>query len=541
MRNLRRFIKPRLGAWLACAACLAVPAARAAAQDTTHASTAHITYVTSSSAYIDAGRLDGLKEGAAVEVLRGGAAVASLKVAYLASHQASCDIVTTSVTLIVGDSVRFMASADRRTQLAADSAGGAAWPAEATRGRTGPHTHTMRGRLGVRYLEVRPRDGIGSTLSQPSFDLRLDGAGLAGAPFGIAVDVRTRLTSSTRPDGTSVADGRTRVYQAALFMNRPGAPFRFTVGRQFSPALASLNLFDGAMAEYNKPSWGFGLFGGTEPDPLDLGYSGEIQDYGGYVQVHNRPTASAQWFLTVGGIGSYEQGQANREFGYVQAAVTMRRFSLFATQEIDYYRPWKRTLGEAPVSLTSTFSYARYELVDGVSLNAGFDNRRNVRLYRDAVNPETAFDDQYRQGVWGGLSLYFARHVRVGFDARSSTGGSAGDANAYTGSLGLERLTSFGLSLRSRSTRYTNPTLSGWLHSVTMGVDPFSRLHLELNGGLRSEENPLANPSSLRVTWFGADVDVSLARSVYLILSGTRETGGQEGNDQIYAALTYRF
>ena len=38
-----------------------------------------------------------------------------------------------------------------------------------------------------------------------------------------------------------------------------------------------------------------------------------------------------------------------------------------------------------------------------VSLNAGWDSRRNVRLYRDLVSPATDFDDTYRQGYWGGV------------------------------------------------------------------------------------------------------------------------------------------
>ena len=61
----------------------------AAAQDSTATRTARITYLTSVSAYIDAGREDGLEEGAAVDVLESGTPVASLKVAYLASHQAA--------------------------------------------------------------------------------------------------------------------------------------------------------------------------------------------------------------------------------------------------------------------------------------------------------------------------------------------------------------------------------------------------------------------------------------------------------------------
>jgi hypothetical protein len=508
-------------------------------QDSALTRTTTITYLTSTTAYVGAGRSEGLREGADLQVLRGGAPVAALRVAYLASHQASCDILTASVSLTVGDTVRFAGADARAPALAPDS--GPAPRAGASRSRDWSHPRALRGRLGIRYLDVVPQDGVGSHLDQPSLDLRLDGAGLGGSPLGLSVDVRTRRASATRADGTSVVDGRTRVYQAAVILNAPGAPFRLSLGRQFSPAVSSLTMFDGGLAEFYQPRWSVGAFGGVEPDALDLGFSTDIQDYGAYFQLHSRPSTPTHWSVTVGGIGSYEAGSANREFAYLQAAVSTPRFSLFATQEMDYYRPWKRALGESAFSLTSTFANLRYEFVDGVSITGGVDNRRNVRLYRDAVSPETAFDDTYRRGVWGGLLLQPSRHSHLGGEVRSSTGGAAGTATAYSGYASLDGLTSRGISLRVRTTRYVNPTLSGWLHAVNVGFYPVSRLHLELNGGLRQEENPAADPPDLRVTWVGADLDLNIARAWYLLVSASRERGELNAFDQFYGSLTYRF
>ena len=111
MTTFQRARSSALGRWLCRLAAMAALAGPAAAQDSTAARTARITYLTSVSAYIDAGRDDGLEAGTAVDVLKGGAPVASLKVAYLASHQAACDIVSASGTLSVGDTVRYVPSA----------------------------------------------------------------------------------------------------------------------------------------------------------------------------------------------------------------------------------------------------------------------------------------------------------------------------------------------------------------------------------------------------------------------------------------------
>lgn len=195
---------------------------------------------------------------------------------------------------------------------------------------------------------------------------------------------------------------------------------------------------------------------------------------------------------------------------------------------------------EARLSPTSTFATLHVRPAEAVTLSAGFDNRRNVRLYRDAITPETAFDDSFRLGAWG-LSVELARRYRVSFDARSSSGGSAGSATAYTGSLGATRLTSLHGELRLRTTRYHGPRISGWIYAASLAAEPAPWARAELNGGVRDERNPLEAPSDYRVGWVGADLDLSLARGWYLMLSGTLERGSLDANDQVYGGLSYRF
>ena len=211
-----------------------------------------------------------------------------------------------------------------------------------------------------------------------------------------------------------------------------------------------------------------------------------------------------------------------------------------AGQEVDHYRAWKQVLGESPWSLTSTFGSLRYEVTSRVSLNAGYDNRRSVRLYRDAITPETAFDDTFRQGVWGGLALRFPR-ARIAFDARSSGGGVAGRTVAYTLSAALSRVAGLGMGLRSRTTRYDGPRESGWLQAVDLDFAPLPSVLLTVNGGLRLASDPLADPTDRTITWIGTDLDLNLGRRWYLNASVSHESGTLERNDQVYGGLSYRF
>lgn len=504
----------------------------AAAQDST-VRTATITYLTGASAYVNAGRDDGLREGALINVIRGGAAIGVLKVTFLASHQASCDRVSETVPIAVGDSVRFTAVAAPKR----DSTVAVRPIQRGVSTRSG-----LRGRIGTHYLVVGQGGGLGFT--QPALDVRLDGRPFGGRPIGLTVDVRARRTFSTLAASTDVS-GRARAYQLAMFWNPPASPARVTLGRQIAPGLAVVGMFDGLLAELNTARWSTGVFAGTQPDPANLGFATDIVQGGVYVQRRGGSGGGTarRWSATLGASGSYENAHANREFAFLQGSFTSQRLSTFVSQEIDYYRPWKRTAGMAPVSFTSTFVTLRYRASDVLDVHTGFDNRRNVLLYRDVVNPLTTFDDAFRQGVWAGMGLRLSRRYSVGLDTRLSSGGPAGNASAYTLSLGADRLPVIAAGVRARSTYYRNRQVSGWLHSGALSFEPGTRLHFELSAGARMEHDALALPQDRTITWGGADFDVNLARAWFLMLSGVWEAGeaGSGSITQIYGGISMRF
>jgi len=502
-----------------------------AAQDTLSHRTARVTYVVGASVYVDAGRTDGLTEGTRLDLLRGDTVAAVLRVQYLASHQAACTVERGAEDIAVGELVRFTPANPPPAPVAA------AAPARRKPQRSsGPGVH---GRLGLRYLRVTGTQETG--VSQPAADLRLDGQALGATPLGFVADVRARRVRATTAGGTSGIEGETRVYQLALLWNAPGAPLRVTVGRQYATRVAALSLFDGVSVEINRPVVSVGVLGGTEPEPDLRGVSTEVQDYGGYLGLHNRPGALSTWMVTLGALGSYRAGHANREFAFLQAGLSTRAVSLFASQELDYYRPWKVEAGEpSPLSLTSSYASATFRLTRALSVYGGYDSRRNVRLYRVDTDPVTSFDDSYRRGAWGGFAVT-GRAFRFGGDVRTSFGGSAGRATAWSGTAAASRLTRLGLAPSLRVTWYRSGQLDGRLYTLRCSAGPFGPLQFDLNSGLRSEHDPLAVPAHRRFTWAGADLDFGLGRSWFVLLSASHEVGPEGSTDQLYTGLTFRF
>ena len=520
-----RLIRRGLGAALLCL----VLAAPLAAQDTTATRTAAVTYLAGTSVYVGAGRDAGVAEGTLLTVFRGAATIATLKVVFLSSRQASCEVVSATGEIQLGDSVRYVPTA----AAAVVAAGPARRRPRAFRG---PGLH---GRVGARYL-VASEDPGNVGFTQPSADLRLMGQDLWGTSLGLAFDLRTRRTTRDRSTGPATVDGRTRVYQAALLWNSPGAPFRMGIGRQYLGAVTSVSLFDGVLTEFNGRHVTGAVFGGVEPEPLKLGFSSDVRDVGGYVQFHSAPMGVNRWQFTTGVVGSYQGGRSNREFAFGQASLSTRAVSLSALQEVDYYRPWKTEQGESSLSPTSTYLSGVLRAASWLSFRGSYDTRRRVRLYRDAVDPATAFDDSYRKGGMVGLTLG-GRRVRLSGDYHRSSGVTNGVANAYTTGLAFNRLWPFHWDVGLRATWFDNALTSGHLETLRVGMNPAPSLHLDWSLGGRTDTDPLANPQDRRVTWYGLDADLGIGRSWYLGLSGQRESGMGITSTLFHSSLTWRF
>ncbi|HEU4993221.1 MAG TPA: hypothetical protein VFT29_00295 [Gemmatimonadaceae bacterium] len=513
-----------------------------------------MTYLSGTSVYLDAGERDGLTEGALLDVIRRGSPVAQLRARFVSPSRSQCDLVPGGATdLQVGDSVRYTrrSGAAVAAALAKDTAAAVQITSAAARSRPLTGTNQLHGRLGVRYLAAWQRDSGAARLAQPASDVRIDGAVPGIASLEIAVDARARRTQSVTIDGvTAPSRTSTLIYQSSLaWRAAPGA--RVRLGRQYSTELSAVSLFDGALLEMDSRHVGAGAFAGTQPDVLTMGYSTRVREYGAYVSARATPLNSAA-SLTTGAIGSYDGGQIDREFGFVSASWYGRLASLYAVQELDYNRGWKQTLGTPTFLPTSTFASLRVRATDAVSIQAGYDSRRSVRLYRNYITPAVTFDDSFRTGIWGGLFAEIGSHANASFDARHSKGGLAdttrvsGAANVFTMTASLHDETRIPSAVRTRTSVFRTPAASGWLQTLAVSGNLTETVQLEASGGLR-RDIPAAGTASaaisprLTVRWLELDADVSLGRSWYLLFAASSERGGWEGSDQIYSALTYRF
>ncbi len=483
--------------------------------------------------YFEVGRKQGVREGSTLVIVRGGETIGHLEAKYVASSRTSAVLIDSTTSPTVGDSLRYTPAIEA---VAVEPP----QPDQVRRARSTRRTPPVRGRLGLRYLTVTQANG--TTLRQPALDLRLTGSRIGGSGLGLVVDIRAQRTSvASGTDGDPTPTSLTRVYQAAMQLQTADAGRRLAVGRQYATTLSPIGIFDGAALDLTGQRWSAGALIGTQPEAATFTPSGETSEFGLWLQRHNAAGSTARWTTTLGLVGSYHQGEINREFAYLRATYSTRRVSLYAAQEIDANRGWRREVEGSAATFTSSFATARLTLAEPLTVSAGIDSRRSVRLYRDFLNPEIVFDDANRQGHWGEVAVRVTPKIRMTTSARRSTGGTGGGTEAVTASLFANRLTALQLGVRLRATRYNGPTSAGSLASAMFEGTPLRSLRLSLTVGKRTNSRP-GDPGSLtQLTWIGSDIDLAIGRSVYLMLSTYRESGTSSATVQNYGALSWRF
>ncbi|MBI2408955.1 MAG: hypothetical protein HYV19_11690 [Gemmatimonadetes bacterium] len=503
----------------------------ARAQETDTSAWTRISYISGATIYLEVGRQQGLTEGSTLDVVRAGATVARVRVTALASTRAACELLPPVVDLIVGDSVRYVA----RVIPAAATAPSASASARPTR-RSG-----LRGRIGVRYLVIAPEGGVGG-LTQPAYDLRLEGSPMVGTPLGVTVDARAQRTRYTTTGAAAPrpALNSTRVYQAALSWSHAASGIRVAAGRQLAGALTSVGLFDGLSVDLGRRQWATGLFVGSQPDAVDFGLSSQIREYGAYGEWHTAPGVRTMASVTMGGVGSYVGTTIDREYGFTRVTLTSPLVSLYATQELDVNRGWRRAAERVPITATASFASVQVTPTPRFILSGGIDHRRNARLYRDYVDPEQSFDDAFREGSWAGLTFVAPRYARLSVDRRDSRGGGAGNASSNTVMASASGLTRWRVGLRTRVTAFDGALASGQLASGAVEIDPWGVVRIEGNGGVRTTR-ATGSVGAANVSWWGVDADITIRRSLYLMLSTYREREAGASSMQTYAALSWRF
>lgn len=491
---------------------------------------AEVVYLSGASVYLGAGEGEGLAPGMRLVRQEADGSRIVLRVDEVSAHRAVCSVAEGKAgSLAVGDTVALPAGSALAPGASSDPNRPGFWKSSG-----------LHGRIGLQYLMSSNNLSERAEFTQPGATLRLHSASLWGSDIRLDVDIRARRTTRGG-DGEDRTETANRFYAFEVAWDPAGEGWRVALGRQYSPDLSNVSVFDGVSAAYDARRWSAGGWAGAQPDPTDYGFDSEVREYGGFFQYRSAPGPARSWSLSVGPVASFQEGEINREYLFLQGRYHDARLSGFFTQELDVNRDWRKEIEGSSTTLTSTFLSLRYRVIPAFRLLGGYDNRRNALLWRDFESPEQQFDEIWRRGYWLGAEGDIGEHVRLGLSGRTSERGPAGESQSYTLRAGAHRLTRADIAVRLRGTHFENDRNEGDLYSLSASGNLGYRVRLGLSGGVRDETSLLNEDLSDSVTWYGLDLDVDLGNRLYLMLWGEHSKGDFEDYRQLYTTLAYRF
>lgn len=517
------------------------------------AATARLQYLSGSNVYLDAGRAEGLTEGAIVKVIHGGREVARLTVVFVAEHSASCKIDSSLEPLKVGDACLYTPAA--RADSGAIGKGMVPFgpPAPNTKppappkiagasGQGGSLVRDIRGLIMSSYTRTTTTGGV---FENPTAMVDLTMSGRAQEELSFRTFATHPMSEAiTDLPGVTLHEEDTRIYEAALRYRNPTGRLNAAGGRILIPRLESIGYIDGGGASWRlSPRFTFGAAAGAASDLAVTGFKSQGFRLGGFFEgVGTSKTSPRRWYALLAA-GLLEDSSLTRRQYLVQRFNFWPRptTSFFQGVEVDYNPSWKQDLGEAPVALTAWSLGTQLQFFQRVWTTVGVDSRRPVLLpeQRAALSPPPL--DRYT-GINASARLEITDNnsLRVGGSKRRRDR----DGKSYVSwdaGLNSRRLGSRFLSGGVHALGYTDggaQTINSDAN-LTAQIGPWSTL--ELSGGFGNtigDQGP-APPPAYRSQWLRASMNVRGPSGSWVRIGHEWQNGG-DGND-LSAELGFTF
>jgi hypothetical protein len=457
-----------------------------------------VKYRSASSAYLDAGRAEGLDVGDRLRVVAGTTTIAELEVAYVADLSASCKVLSETRPVQAGDVARLVASAARARKTddgetgaasaatspatAAPAAPSVASGTRAARSPSRPPWGRLRGAASFGYLRSWDHTSSALDFQQRTARLGLGVDDIAGQPLRFRLRARSRQdvrarTLSTRTPQNERAD---RLYELTLRYEPLGEPVAVELGRIGMYRFVGIGYLDGAIVRLRpRPGVQVGAFGGRRIEIAGSSFDGIGRSYGAFVRlVPAGRYVRGGYDVLLAYARDNAEGDVSREYLSLESSFgNGSRWSLFQRAELDLNRGWRQELTGKGYQLSNISLSGNLRLTRSAWAFLSYDGRRNYRYSRNRLVPEEVFDDLLHQGLRAGVNI----NRPGGFGATAGFGMSLKEpdprhpelniAGAYSFNAGLRHanLFSSGLSAGLNGSGFTNGYADGGLVSANLG------------------------------------------------------------------------
>ena len=372
----------------------------------------HVTYVTSTTAYVDLGSNNGFEVGDSVRVMSKGVPKAILIITNIASKSMSARIAEMKEKIREGDEVRGISRHSVPLQRAAVATDSLSRPMPVSVPRpsmaagaapsTVPESTTAHGRVSLQYYGLTSSNTSGFDFSQPALSLNLTAEHILGMPLQFAMysNHRYDARSGDRRTGIAASPWSNRVYQFSFLYGRPDGSLTTTVGRFIAPLVGGVGTFDGVMLASRSGPWEVGFVGGGQPGYVQSEVNFDDPKLAAYVGYTSGSYESIRYQGSAAFAQTYKSGAVDRGFMYVQNILSIGSdISFYQNANLDLYDITRdgssRKLHLSDFYLSSTYRPLRW-LTTGTSYSV----RRNVYYLRSFGNiSDSLFDKSAQHNV----------------------------------------------------------------------------------------------------------------------------------------------
>lgn len=509
---------------------------------------AKVTYVTSSTVYVDLGMRDGFREGDTLKVWKNGAVGAVLRVTNISSKSMATSILEKSLTIVAGDEVRGLPhpiEAVQPPEREADSTATAGalpvqMPSVVVRQDAavlqGPR---IRGRISMQYYALESSFAPGLDFSQPAAVINVTAERLFSAPIELRYYSNHRFDARAEARRIGVTDDRlrNRFYQLSLQYGDRAAPFSAILGRFVPYEIGGIGTVDGVMAVGRMNGYEAGVVAGSQPGYRNSELNFRDQKIAAYI---GRNDASSPWRGSAAYAQTYRDGALDRGYFYVvNSWYAGSDVTLYQNASIDIYDT-DGSDGVFDPHLTDLYLSATWRPLRSLSLTGSFADRRNIFFLRSfAELPDSAFGIGRMRNyqLSAGVNLPEGMYASVTTSLRSSesTDPAAAFSGRYTWSNALGSHLNLYLLGGYADNVYTTSTSMG----VEVNRDLFEGLYTAIRL-LRSDYTPVSAGKDYSRTSLNLDAYYRMSRTLNLSLSFEHYWEGDATTERIYTEISMR-
>lgn len=382
-----------------------------------------VTYVSGTTFYINAGRLQGLAAGDTAKVIHADLEIGTAMITAVADSSSALRIISQTGSISIGDTVvSSIEAVEQQTNLTGRDT--AAIPVEVKLLPTpekSPRENILSGRAAIQYYLISAEDSK-FNLRQPAGMLMLNVSNLLGTGMVLSFDDHSYYDGINNYSLYGNSTGfQHNIYQASLSRDLPESSIGYGIGRMTSRFVGGIGTFDGAQLYYRMNDFTAGILGGAAADvPSSLNFGGTRSAF--FLNYHSGSDFFHQYDGTVAYGLQTVGGSIDRNFLYLQNSLSLgNELYLYETTEIDMSQLSNGTRQTA-FNFSDTYFAANYYPTNWLFANIGYDASRDVYLFQSMKNiPDSLVDRNILQGYRASVTAHLPGMVTVSANATLNT------------------------------------------------------------------------------------------------------------------------